>query len=151
MSNPSKNKGTRAETLAKELLRKYTKLQWERTPLSGALDLKHGLKSDLYVPNEHNLYAVEVKHYEDDHLTSQILTSKNPQLIQWWEQAVRQGIQVGKKPLLIFKHNRSKMFVAFQDLPTADYRKLYLEIMDYVLYIAVLEDWLIYEKPKFIK
>lgn len=144
-------KGAKAETDTKIILKKHTGLGWERTPGSGALDEKHLLKGDLYIPGKENLYCVEVKHYEDDHLTSQILTSKNPQLIQWWEQAVRQGIQVGKKPLLIFKHNRSKMFVAFQDLPTADYRKLYLEIMDYVLYIAVLEDWLKYESPRFIR
>lgn len=151
MSNPSKDKGTRGETLAKELLRKYTKLQWERTPLSGALDPKHGLKSDLYVPNEHNLFAVEVKSYEDDHLTSQILTSKNPQLLDWWKQAVRQGKQVSKKPLLIFKHNRSKFFAAFEDIPTADYRKVFIEVLEHSFYVAVLEDWLQFEKPQFIK
>lgn len=151
MSNFSKEKGTRAELAARDVLRKYTGLSWERTPLSGALDEKHGLKSDLYVPNEHNLYCVEVKHYEDDHLTSQILTSKNPQLIQFWQQAVRQGTQVGKKPLLIFKHNRSKMFVAFMDLPTADYRKVFIEVLEYNFYVSLLEDWLLHEKPTFTK
>ena len=151
MSNPSKDKGTRGEMVARDLLRKYTTLKWERTPLSGALDPKHGLKSDLYVPNEHNLYAIEVKSYEDDHLTSQILTSKTPQLIQWWEQAVRQGKQVDKKPLLIFKHNRSKMFVAFEDIPSTEYRKMFVEVIEHSFYVAVLEDWLLYEQPKFIK
>lgn len=144
-------KGAKAETDAKTILKKYTGLGWERTPGSGALDEKHGLKGDLYIPNKENIYCVEVKHYQDDHLTSQVLTSKNPQLIEWWAQATRQGIQVGRKPLLIFKHNRSKLFTAFQDLPTADYRKIYLEVLQYSFYVSVLEDWLIYEKPKFIK
>lgn len=151
MSNPSKEKGTRAETLIKETLIKYTKLPWERTPLSGALDPKHGLKSDLYIPNEHNIYTVECKHYKEDHLTSQILTSKNPQLIEWWIQTVRQGSQVGKKPLLIFKHDRSKMFVAYEDMPTMDYRIIFIQILGYEFYISLLEDWLTHEKPKFIK
>lgn len=144
-------KGAKAETDAKTILKKHTGLGWERTPGSGALDPKHMLKGDLYLPNKDNLYAIEVKWYESDHLTSQLLTSKNPQLMQFWEQTVRQGIQVGKKPLLIFKHNRSKMFVCFEDLPTAEYRKMFVEVMEHSFYVAVLEDWLLYEQPKFIK
>jgi len=114
-------KGARAETLIRDQLRALTGLMWERVPSSGALDPKHGLKGDLYVPNEKNLYAVEVKHYEEDHLTSAILTGKSPQFLEWWEQAVRQGKQVDKWPLLIFKHDRSKVFCAFQDMPSVDY------------------------------
>lgn len=144
-------KGAKAETDAKIILKKHTGLGWERVPSSGALDPKHMLKGDLYLPNKDNLYAIEVKWYESDHLTSQLLTSKNPQLIQFWEQAVRQGIQVGKKPLLIFKHNRSKFFVAFEDIPSTDYRNMCIEAMDYIFYVAVLEDWLLYEQPKFVK
>lgn len=144
-------KGAKAETDAKNILKKYTGLGWERVPGSGALDEKHLMKGDLYCPGKDNLYAVEVKHYEDDHLTSQILTSKNPQLLDWWKQAVRQGIQVSKKPLLIFKHNRSKFFVAFEDIPTADYRKVFIEVLEHSFYVAVLEDWLQFEKPQFIK
>lgn len=144
-------KGAKAETDAKNILKKYTGLGWERVPGSGALDPKHMLKGDLYVVNAHNLYCTECKHYEDDHLTSQILTSKNPQLIQFWEQAVRQGKQVSKKPLLIFKHNRSKFFAAFEDIPTADYRKVFIEVLEHSFYVAVLEDWLQFEKPQFIK
>lgn len=144
-------KGAKAETDAKNILKKYTGLGWERTPGSGALDEKHMLKGDLYCPGKENLYCVEVKHYEDDHLTSQLLTSKNPQLIQWWEQAVRQGIQVGRKPLLIFKHNRSKMFVAYEDIPTTDYRNMFIDVLDHSFYVALLEEWLTYQKPKFIK
>ena len=56
-------KGATAETKARDELRKLTKLKWERVPGSGALDEKHGLKGDLYVPNEKNLFCVEVKHY----------------------------------------------------------------------------------------
>ena len=144
-------KGAKAETDVKNILKTHTKLGWERTPGSGALDEKHGLKGDLYIPNKENVYCVEVKHYEDDHLTSQILTSKNPQLIQWWEQAIRQGKQVDRKPLLIFKHNRSKIFVAYEDMPNVDYKMIMISVKDYEFYISILEDWLIYEKPKFIK
>jgi Holliday junction resolvase len=144
-------KGAKAESDIKTILRKHTGLGWERTPGSGALDPKHMLKGDLYIPNKDNIYCVECKHYESDHLTSQVLTSKNPQLIEWWEQAVRQGKQVGRKPLLIFKHNRSKMFVAYQDMPTSNYRMILLSVMGHEFYISQLEDWLAYEKPEFTR
>lgn len=148
----SRAKGAKAESDVKIILKKHTNLGWERTPGSGALNEKHLLKGDLYIPGKENLYCVEVKHYEDDHLTSQILTSKSPQLMEWWQQAVRQGIQVARKPLLIFKHNRSKIFVAFEDIPSRDdYRKICIEVSPHFFYIAVLEDWLKYEKPNFIK
>lgn len=151
MSNPSKDKGTRAETLMKDELRKYTKLSWERTPLSGALHEKHGLKSDLYIPNEHNLFTVECKHYADDYFTTTLLTSKNPQIIEWWEQTKRQGEQTAKKPLLLFKHDRSKIFAAYEDMPDNDYRFVFLNLLGYNFYISLLSEWLLHEKPRFIK
>jgi len=70
------------------------------------------LKGDIYIPNAANRFCIEVKHYKDDHLTSKILTSKNPQLMEWWLQAVRQGEQVDMSPMLFFKFDRSKWFMA---------------------------------------
>jgi len=52
VANKSKAKGTRAETACCVVLRKYTGWNWERIPLSGALDAKHGLKGDVYIPKE---------------------------------------------------------------------------------------------------
>lgn len=143
-------KGARTENLAKDALRKYTGLPWERVPGSGALDPKHQLKGDLYVPGRTNLFAVEVKGYAEDHLTSQILTSKSPQLIEFWKQAYRQGCQVNKHPLLIFKFDRSKLFVAFEDLPTSDYRFLCVSCDGHEFFVALLEDWLQHEKTQFV-
>lgn len=143
-------KGSRAETLIRDRLRELSGLGWERVPSSGALDAKHGLKGDLYVPNEKNLFAVECKHYAEDHLTSSVLTAKDPQLLTWWEQAVRQGKQVSKIPLLIFKHDRSKIFCAFNDPPTADYRFISICAKDHYFNVSLLDDWYTHEQPKFI-
>lgn len=110
----SRQKGARAETQAKEKLKSHTGLNWQRVPGSGALDEKHGLKGDLYVPNEKNIYCVEVKHYKDDHLTSKVLTGKNPQLLEWWKQTVRESNQVDRTPFLLFKYDRSKWFVMLE-------------------------------------
>lgn len=144
-------KGARAETDIRDKLRLATDLAWERVPSSGALDAKHGLKGDLYVPNEKNLYCVEVKHYADDQFTTSIFTAKDPILFQWWDQTLRQARQVSKKPLLIFKHDRSKLFAAFEEFPMGEYMYTYLNYTKtHPFYIALLDDFLIYENPKFI-
>lgn len=145
-----RQKGATAETKARDELRAHTGLKWERVPGSGALDAKHGLKGDLYVPNERNLYAVEVKHYKECHIDHSLLTSKTPQIIEWWEQAVRQGVQIDKKPLLIFKHDRSKFFAAFSELPEDGYRFIFVNSLGHEFYIALLSDYLTYNKPKFV-
>lgn len=116
MAVDSKAKGSRAELAARDELRKLTGLPFERTPQSGALSAVHGLKADIYLPNSSNHYAIEVKHYAEDHFTSKYITDKSAQLSEWWEQTVRQGIQTNKNPLLIFKFDRSKFFVAFNDI-----------------------------------
>lgn len=146
----SRQKGATAETTVRDALRKATGHKWERVPGSGALDAKHGLKGDLYIPQVVNIFAVEVKHYKDSYLDYTILTGKNPQLLEWWEQAERQGRQLTKKPLLIFKHDRSKLFVAFNDMPTGDYRYIFISANGYEFYCAQLDDWLTNEQPKFI-
>jgi hypothetical protein len=145
-------KGARTETTVRDLLRKHTGLEWERVPGSGALDPKHLLKGDLYVPGRTNLFCTEVKGYAEDHLTSHLLTSKNPQLVEFWEQTIRQGSQVNKKPLLIFKFDRSKVFVAFGDMPcTQEYRWVYYNHAKiHEFYVALLEDWLKHEQPEFV-
>lgn len=151
MAVDARAKGARTETTVRDLLKKHTGLGWERVPGSGALDPKHQLKGDLYVPGRTNLYCVEVKGYAEDHLTSAVLTGKNPQIIEFWEQTIRQGQQVGKKPLLIFKFDRSKVFVAFQEMPTLNkYRYMFLNINNHEFYVCLLEDWLTNEQPEFV-
>jgi len=108
----SRQKGGRAESALKKVLRDATGLNFQRTPGSGALNATHMLKGDIYLPNTANRFCIEVKHYKDDHLTSKILTSKTPQLMEWWNQAVRQAAQVDMQPMLFFKHDRGKWFIA---------------------------------------
>lgn len=147
----SRAKGARTETVVRDFLRKQTGLGWERVPGSGALDPKHQLKADLYIPGRTNLYAVEVKGYAEDHINSSLLTGKNPQLLDFWKQSIRQAHQVNKKPLLIFKFDRSKIFVAFEDMPTnTSYRCLLVNIEGFEFFVALLEDWLKCEQPQFV-
>jgi hypothetical protein len=147
----SRAKGATGETKVRDTLRSYTKLQWERVPGSGALDPKHGLKGDLYVPGKVNRYCVEVKNYKDDHLTSKILTSKNPQLIEWWEQTLRESKQVSKLPLLIFKFDRSKLFAAYEEFPPDSLAFLGIHTDKHDFYVSILEDLLLLHSPRFVE
>lgn len=117
----SRAKGRAAELKARDELRKLTGLNWERTPMSGALGAQHKLKGDLYVPETALKYCVEVKHYKDDHINTKILSGVKPIFFDWWEQTKREAKQMDKYPLLLFKHNRSKWFVAFCN-PTVQLR-----------------------------
>jgi len=108
----SRAKGRAAELKCRDELRKLTGFNWERTPMSGALDAKHMLKGDVYVPQVNTKYCVEIKHYADDHVTTKLLTTKSV-FYEWWAQTVREAEQMNKEPLLVFKHNRSKWFAAF--------------------------------------
>jgi hypothetical protein len=149
MAVDSRAKGARAETVVRDFLRDKTKLPWERVPSSGALDPKHKLKGDLYLPDMKNYYCVEVKHYAEDHINSGILTNKNPQLLEFWKQTVREANQVNRTPLLIFKFDRSKLFCAFEDMPSGSYRFIIISVDGFEFFVALLEDWLVHEAPKF--
>lgn len=146
----SKDKGVRAETVVRDALRTYTGLKWERVPGSGALNPVHQMKGDLYIPNEKNRYCVEVKHYAESHISHTLITGKSPQLIEWWEQTLRQSRQTNRMPMLIFKHDRSKLFVAFIEMPSANYPYIFINKDGYEFYISLLEDFITHEKPIFI-
>ena len=146
----SRQKGARAEAEIVKKLTEYTGLAFKRIPMSGALDASHGLKGDVYIPNSLNIYCIEVKHYKDDHFTSKVLTDKKAQIIEWWEQTIRESAQISRKPLLIYKFDRSKIFVAFKDMPKSnDYRWVFFNIDGHEFYSAKLEDWIDYEQPRF--
>jgi len=150
MNSQSKAKGSRAELAVRDILRKHTGLEWERTPLSGALDAVHGLSGDVYIPREKNKYTIEVKHYKDCHINHLLLSAENHQIFLWWKQAEREAIENRNKPLLIFKHDRSKLYVAKAEFSfKEDINKLIIERKDNYLEIALLEEWL-ETKPEFI-
>lgn len=145
----SRQKGARVELQIRDILRKYTNLGWERVPMSGALSANHGLKADLYVPNSLNIFAVEVKGYADDHLTSKVLTNTSSPLLEWWDQCKRQAAQISRKPLLIFKYDRSKAFVAYEDIPQyVDH--LFVSTQNRMFYVSELDKWILKENPRFV-
>lgn len=147
----SRQKGARAEADIVKKLSDATGLTFKRIPMSGALDAAHGLKGDVYLPNSLNIFCIEVKHYAEDHLTSKVLTDKTPQIQTWWEQTIREAAQISRKPLLIYKFDRSKIFVAFKEMPsTEEYNWVFLNINGHEFYTAKLDDWLKHEQPRFV-
>ncbi len=148
----SRAKGARAESDLVKKLKTQTGHDFRRVPMSGGLDAAHGLKGDLYIPNSLNIYCIEVKHYAADQFTSKILTDKDPTLEEWWKQTKRESAQISRKPLLIYKFDRSKWFCAFEEMPMDDYhyRWCLVNFQGNQFYTAKLDDWLYYENPRFV-
>lgn len=142
----SRDKGARGELIVRDLLRTKTGLPFERVPMSGALSY---LKGDLYVPNKNNRFCIEVKFYEESALNDKILTNKSNNLIKWWDKICLQAENQKQDPLLFFKYNRSKIFVATKELPTIV--KNYLYIGSLSCYTMLSEDWLDNESPIFLR
>ena len=138
-------KGAEGERQVRDLLRKHTELDFQRVPMSGALDF---MKGDIFLPNMHNNYCIEVKFYKDSHFSDKVLTAKKSNVfIQWWNQTIEQAKKAGAKPALFFKYNRSKIFVAQKDKPENGLDYMYVSFLG--CYVSLAQDWLILEKPSF--
>ena len=138
-------KGAEGERQVRDLLRKHTELEFQRVPMSGALDY---MKGDIFLPNMHNNYCIEVKFYKDSHFNDKILTAlKSNVFIQWWEQTIEQAKKAGAKPALFFKYNRSKIFVAQRDVPENGLNYMYVSHLG--CYVSLAHEWLLLENPRF--
>lgn len=142
----SRAKGARGEYLVRDMLRENTGLKFERVPASGALSY---LKGDLYVPGEKNRFCIEVKNYEESPFTDKIFTNKSNNIIKWWEKIVYQATNGNQEPLLIFKYNRSKVFVLTEIEPENVDKYMYIAWLK--CYILLAKDWLEKEEVIWLK
>jgi hypothetical protein len=137
--NKSKAKGSAYEQkIATRLTSEFGK-EFRRVPLSGAIDY---LKGDIWTPHDTAWwpYAIECKHYKNIEWNN-LLTSKTTDMLEFWRQAVREGEVMKKKPLLIFRWNRSKDFVAFNDdIIVSPYIKV--ESFGCEFKVSLLSDWI---------
>lgn len=106
--NKSKIKGTAYENKIKKILSDYFGFKFERVPYSGALDY---LKGDIWTPSNYQEweYCIECKHYKELNFNS-LLTAKSNDIWGFWDETVKEAKIMDKKPLLIFKWDRSKDF-----------------------------------------
>ena len=138
MANKSKIKGSAYEAKIKRYLNSQFDIEFERMPLSGSIEY---LKGDLWTPHDTAAwpYCIECKHYKDIQWNN-LLTAKTTDILQFWRQAVREAEVMRKWPLLIFRWNRSKDFVGWNDNVKVDH---YVEIKSFGCHFKVtqLDDW----------
>ena len=133
MVNP-RAKGAIGENKVKEFLESKTPYTFERTPGSG----NGKIKGDIHIPGYRNVFCIEVKNYAESPFNDKILTNKSNDFVQWWTKLQKQsGIL---KPLLIFKYNRSKLFVATDIKPTNVEK--YIDIPWLKCYVMILDEWI---------
>ena len=88
-----------------------------------------------------------MKNYKDSHFNDKIFTSKSNQWVKWWSKLCKQAHDGNQEPLLFFKYNRSKIFVATVRKPEVCKRYMYVNWVG--AYVALAEDWLEQEKVVF--
>jgi hypothetical protein len=146
MVNKSKIKGSAYEAKIKDILNAaFPKIQFERVPLSGAIEY---LKGDIWTPHDTAAWpwCIEAKHYATLEWNN-LLTAKTTDILNFWKQTLREAEVMKKKPLLIFRWNRSKDFVAFNDdIIVESY--IAVNSFGYSFKIALLEDWLVAVKSQ---
>ena len=97
MVNKSKIKGTAYEAKIKRYLNSHLNIEFERMPLSGAIEY---LKGDLWTPHDTAAwpYCIECKHYKDIQWNN-LLTAKTTDLLIL-ETSRKRSRGYEKKPLL---------------------------------------------------
>ena len=140
----SRAKGQRGEYLVRDLLREKTGLTFERVPSSGALSY---LKGDIYIPNEKNVFCIEVKNYDKSPFSDKIFTNKTNHLLGWWDKIVMQAEARDLEPLLFFKYTRSKIFVVTSRKPD-NTRYSFISWLN--CYVLLAEEWLDKEDLEFM-
>jgi hypothetical protein len=139
MVNKSKIKGSSYEAKIRDLLTKELSIEFKRMPLSGSLDY---LKGDLWTPHDTAAwpYCIECKHYAEVNWNS-LLTAKTSDLLNFWRQAVREAEVMKKKPLVIYRWDRSKDYICWNDQIKVDNQITY-KGFDCEFKMALLQDWL---------
>lgn len=140
MANPSKNKGTAYESKICKLLTEELKIEFKRMPLSGAIEY---LKGDLWVPSDTAgwPYTFELKHYAELEWNN-FLTAKSTDILQFWVQATEAAETMKKKPLLIFRWNRSKDFIGYNDYSINCPNYVEINSFGHKFRISLLTEWL---------
>lgn len=137
--NRSKAKGSSFEAKIAERFTKEFGKDFKRVPLSGALEWMKGdiicIEDTAWFP-----YTIECKHYAEIDWNS-LLTAKSNNMFSFWQQTQREALVMKKKPLLVFRWDRSKDYVAFNDSVELE---SYIEVKAFNnnFKIALLDDWI---------
>lgn len=137
--NKSKAKGSSFEAKIAERFTSEFGKDFKRVPLSGALEWMKGdiicIEDTAWFP-----YTVECKHYASIDWNS-LLTAKSNDMFSFWQQTLREANVMKKKPLLVFRWDRSKDYVAFDDdIEISEY--IQVKSFGYTFKIALLDTWI---------
>lgn len=140
MASPSKIKGSAFESKMAKLLTEELGIEFKRMPLSGAIEY---LKGDLWVPSDTAgfKYAIECKHYAELDWNN-FLTAKSTDILQFWIQASEAAQKMKKSPLLLFRWNRSKDFVGYNDFSVNCQNYVEIKSFGQHFRIALLSEWI---------
>jgi hypothetical protein len=140
MASRSKIKGSAYEAKIADILNtEFPNIQFERVPLSGSISY---LKGDIWTPHDTAAWpwCIEAKHYAQLEWNN-LLTAKSTDIIRFWQQTLREAEVMKKKPALIFRWNRSKDFIAYNDDIQVEN---YIQVCSfgYSFKIALLSEWI---------
>ena len=138
MANASKVKGRAFEYVVRDIFTEAFNEKFERVPLSGALPY---LKGDVYCPDLPKFpWCIEAKNHKVVDWNN-VLTAKSAQLISFWQQTVREANTMKKFPLLIYKWDRSKIYVCWNDSIRVE-NFVFVSVGECKFNMALLDNWL---------
>jgi hypothetical protein len=138
MASKQSAKGSRFEYAIRDTLTEKTGKKWERTPQSGG----GVIKGDLFVKSGKYNFCFECKSYAEDHITSLLLHSKNPQLLKWWVQAEREAGEMERTPAVIFKKDRGKAIIMLAEKYENTEIELAYKYNGYQFYLYNFDEWI---------
>lgn len=138
----SRQKGKLGEAKVKEFLEKGSGHIFEFTPGSG----NGKIKGDLYIPKVNNRFCIEVKNHAESPFCDKVLTNRSNPFVTWWNKLKKECGSM--QPLLFFKYNRSKLFVA-TDMKPVNVEK-YIDIPWLKCYIMLSDEWIGKEKIEWL-
>jgi hypothetical protein len=108
-------------------------------PLSGSIEY---LKGDLWTPHDTAAwpYCIECKHYKEVNWNG-LLTATSSDLLNFWRQAQREAEVMKKKPLVIYRWNRSKDYVCWDDEIEIE-QYIECNVFDCKFKMGLLSDWI---------
>ena len=125
----SRSKGNRNERRACDLLKKWTRKKFARTPSSGGLSWKKtNAKGDVVCIKEGHYFpfCVEVKAHREINF-SHLLYDVDCKIMEFWDQCCHDAKEAKKVPMLLMRYNGLPAELFFLAVPTNFYQTLYID------------------------
>lgn len=109
----ARTKGSNFERKTAKSFGGWWNAEFHRTPGSGSLhwSSSNNVAGDVVTPTEANFpFVIECKDHKDNWTLESVVLNKSD-VKNWWAQVVNDAISVNKVPMLVFKRNRSDIFI----------------------------------------